>query len=505
MENRKLTDVVDKKILVDLLYSFSKVTGFMTKIVGSDGEILVDPVEDSEYCKTVRSAVECKVSNDIMTINTIKKGKADLYYCHMNIWHFAAPIIINNVHYGTIIGGQFITASPSIDRLKKHAASFNVPVASLEDRIKSLPLRSKHSALIAGEILHSIAVSIGKLCLKNQEFLSIFEAVKEFSSLDDKNDILNLILKLSMDFISADFGKVFLIGEDKKSLHLERVCDLGYIKKADMILPKWRNSAIPEEVLGGKEVIFGSIEAINKEQRSSVSSHKGSFICFPLVASGELCGVIQLESRNKREYTGYDVDILKILGAHGGMAVKNVEIQLIRENMIFLDDLTQIYNRRHLNLALAAEEKRSSRFKHKFAVMFMDVDNFKIINDRYGHKCGDAVLIGISRRIKAIIRSVNIFGRYGGEEFMLILPECGLKNAEKIAKRLIISINREPFISLGNKIHATISIGIALFPLHASNKDAIVHQADMAMYMAKSRGKNQSFTFSEDMHKKLGD
>jgi len=488
MKSKKLTDIVDKLMLFNLLGSFSKVTGLMTKIVGPDGEILVPSIEDSSYCKAVRDAVGCKVSYDKMTKSALKKGKSSLYYCHLNIWHFAAPILINNVHYGTIIGGQFLSESPRMERIEKHASAFEMSARTLQKKINTLPKHTKHSAMLAGEVLHSIATSIAKLCLKNQEFISIFEASKEFYSLEDKSEIIHLILKLSCEFIKADTGKVFLLDEHEKVL---KPFIRGSKPKASEANSD--ETSLAELAMRQGSVIWGKpdIRPYSEYKKTALSHKTKSFICVPLHAGKDMCGVLQLEHNKQREYNTYERDILQILGSHGGIAVKNANILSIQHDLIFCDELTKIYNRRYLNNELKKEVQRSNRYRRKFALIFIDIDNFKQINDTYGHKYGDCVLFKLAQRINSTIRDVNVFGRYGGEEFLLIVPECNIKSAEKIAERLLKEVRKTGFEAMDTVIDLTISIGIAVFPIHATNDEDLLHAADLAMYQAKNTGKDR--------------
>lgn len=497
MNHKKITDIIEKETLVDLLRSFSNVTGFMTKIVGPEGELLIPPVEVSDYCKMVRGAVECKISNNEMTQKALETGKAELYYCHLNIWHFAAPIVLNDVHYGTIIGGQFLIEEPCMDRVKSHADEFNIPFSVLENKIKAVPYGVKRTAMLAGEVLHSIASSIGKLCLENQKFLSIFDASKAFSSMEDKGKIMDLVMDLSCVFGKADFGKVFLW--DGKKLNLERIFYNGKSQKCANPKCSHANTFLPKSVLEKKDIIYGCKG--NKgysKYKVSLSEETETFISFPLTAGQNVCGVIQLEHKAKKIYTSYEQDILRILGAHGGLAVRNVENISSQHDLIYFDGLTNIYNRRYLDDALKNEIKRSSRHKREFAVMFMDIDNFKSVNDNYGHKQGDEVLMEFTRRVKSRIRDVNIFGRYGGEEFVLIIPECTLKDAKRIACRILKKIRQPSFKTMDALIPVTASIGISLFPKHCVNPEDLLHMADVAMYTAKKLGKDRYAVFAEE-------
>jgi len=189
----------------------------------------------------------------------------------------------------------------------------------------------------------------------------------------------------------------------------------------------------------------------------------------------------------KRQLTkdGADIDLLSIVNAH--------------------DPLTNALNKIEIHRRIGQEFDRANRNAHCVALLEMDIDHFKLINDRYGHQAGDDVLIGLVRSTNALLRSMDSLGRIGGEEFLILLPETNLNQAKGVAERLRISVSNTPYLSLDNQpIKITISIGIAIFdPTLQSYKDKnslvrqSIHEADMAMYQAKEAGRNQVAIWGE--------
>lgn len=156
-----------------------------------------------------------------------------------------------------------------------------------------------------------------------------------------------------------------------------------------------------------------------------------------------------------------------------------------------LDPLTQIANRRALLEALDKELRRSRRYHRRLALLFLDVDHFKTINDEHGHAFGDRVLRHLTGATAALIRLADIFGRYGGEEFVIGLVECDEPMAEEVAERIRQTIARTAFEWDGHRAHITVSIGVALSTPEMATLDALIEQADRALYRAKTRGRNR--------------
>jgi diguanylate cyclase len=156
-----------------------------------------------------------------------------------------------------------------------------------------------------------------------------------------------------------------------------------------------------------------------------------------------------------------------------------------------LDPLTQVNNRRSLMELLERELRRCRRYHHPFTVLFMDVDHFKTINDRYGHAAGDTVLQRIVQAAGRLTRPPDIMGRYGGEEFAIGLVECAVTDARLIAERIRAAIAQSVFSLEGQPIAVTVSIGIAALTPEIDHVDMLINCADRALYEAKSCGRNR--------------
>lgn len=156
------------------------------------------------------------------------------------------------------------------------------------------------------------------------------------------------------------------------------------------------------------------------------------------------------------------------------------------------DPLTGILNHAEILKVLEQELNRAERQHSKLAVIMGDLDHFKKVNDSYGHVAGDAVLVEVARRMQNVIRTYDTLGRYGGEEFLLVLPGCTAEEAELIARRILMSIGEEAVEFQEHKIFVTISLGLTLYKSdqHTTLID-IVQAADSALYLAKQNGRNR--------------
>lgn len=161
-----------------------------------------------------------------------------------------------------------------------------------------------------------------------------------------------------------------------------------------------------------------------------------------------------------------------------------------------IDGLTQVYNRKHWEECLEQEFSRARRHHHKLSLIMFDLDHFKLLNDTYGHQGGDKVLIDIASNITSVLRLGDIFGRYGGEEFAVILPETDINGAAELAGRILTSVNQKNIEFEQNSITTTVSIGVAELNVDDTRYENLISHADIALYKAKSAGRNR-FCISE--------
>jgi diguanylate cyclase (GGDEF)-like protein len=162
------------------------------------------------------------------------------------------------------------------------------------------------------------------------------------------------------------------------------------------------------------------------------------------------------------------------------------------------DSLTPVNNRRALMEALALEFQRSRRYHHPFALLFLDVDHFKKINDRHGHVFGDHVLLHVVQLTGGIIRPPDIIGRYGGEEFVIGLVECDQADALQIAERIRLKIAQDQFAWEHRATAVTVSIGVVMLSPEIDQVETLIARADQAMYHAKRSGRNRVELYNEE-------
>jgi diguanylate cyclase (GGDEF)-like protein len=199
-----------------------------------------------------------------------------------------------------------------------------------------------------------------------------------------------------------------------------------------------------------------------------------------------------------RAFEPHEVELAGLVIGHTAVSLRNAERYHRARERAFVDDVTEIYNARYLLEAMDREIRRAERYGSELSVLFLDLDRFKLVNDRHGHLVGSEALRQLSRLLGQCVRQVDTLARYGGDEFTILLVDTGEQGGLEVAERIRKSVARHPFeAGPGQTLSLTCSIGIATHPAHGRNRETLLDAADKAMYRAKSLGRNRVCSASE--------
>lgn len=205
----------------------------------------------------------------------------------------------------------------------------------------------------------------------------------------------------------------------------------------------------------------------------------------PLLSEKKLVGILAMENLPKE-----DLERFTILAIQFALEIKKVLLYETVERLAITDSLTGLYVRRYFSERLGEEAQRSKRYKLKFALIMIDIDNFKNCNDTYGHLVGDVILRDMARIMRENTRQIDIIARYGGEEFSIVLPETAVEGAVLAAERIRKKIEEHEFRAYDEKLKITVSAGVSVYPADAQDAKTLIDKADAALYAAKKSGKN---------------
>jgi len=211
-----------------------------------------------------------------------------------------------------------------------------------------------------------------------------------------------------------------------------------------------------------------------------------SIVAAPLHGSSGPLGVLSMARFQGAAFGERDLDLVQLLGE---MAAPHLDVARLAV-LSNTDDLTLLYNRRYVNDVLPREMDRARRYGHDLSVLMLDLDHFKKVNDTHGHEIGDQILRGLGDRLRAFGRFADVPSRWGGEEFLVVLPETGASRAREVAERLRRGAGEQPYRTDAGPVRVTLSIGVASLQA-GDDPTSLVRRADEALYRAKRAGRNR--------------
>jgi diguanylate cyclase (GGDEF)-like protein len=241
----------------------------------------------------------------------------------------------------------------------------------------------------------------------------------------------------------------------------------------------------------------GRMHVVNDVEHALLCNHlksqiHGAFICIPMMAQGEMLGSVILHTSTELQVQDeFEIQLFTTFVEQTSLAVSNLQLRETLRNQAIRDPLTDLFNRRYAEETLNRELRRAVRNNAPVGILIIDVDHFKSFNDNFGHESGDAVLVGLAKVMKSQIRGGDVASRFGGEEFLMILPDTALQDCAKRAEQLRSLIKDLRIQYVGQSLPPiTVSIGIAEFPTNGYNAEAVIRAADNALYRAKNSGRD---------------
>jgi diguanylate cyclase (GGDEF)-like protein len=322
-----------------------------------------------------------------------------------------------------------------------------------------------------------------KIAREAKETAILYEVSQSFISSLDFDQLLTNILKRLIDTFGYLNLAIFLIDEDRQELRLRSY--INYPASIREMRLKIGENGITGHVAATKKSHYAP--DVNKDPNYIRGVKEAqSEVCFPLMIGDRIIGVIDVESPELNGFAPDNINLLSTLSAQIAIALENSRLFEEAKILSLTDPLTILPNRRSFEMAIDNEIKRSERYHRSFSVIMVDFDNFKIYNDKFGHPAGDGILHRFAQLMKESIRDVDFLGRYGGDEFVAILPETEAIFAGEVADRM-----RKRIAGQALDPPVTISVGIATFPQDSKDKNDLIRLADQACYESKQLGGNR--------------
>jgi diguanylate cyclase (GGDEF)-like protein len=322
----------------------------------------------------------------------------------------------------------------------------------------------------------------------SQELTIFHDVAKALTSSLNLDSILQTIMEKMAEYFRPDTWSLLMVDEEKDELYFAIA-----VGAASDVLTKARLK-VGEGLAGwvarhGQPLIVPDVKAdprFSSRLDELTQLKTQSVICVPLRSKHRVLGVIQLVNANVG-LSEQEMFFLQALSDYAAIAIENARsVEKIQE-LTITDDCTGLFNARHLYKTLETEVYRSARFGYQFSVIFIDLDHFKQVNDTHGHLVGSRLLAEIGYLIKAQLRLIDFAFRYGGDEFVVLLPQTSKDQAVVVARRLQDSLRTGTFCTeQGLNLPVRASMGLATFPHDAQTPHDIIRQADEMMYVVKN-------------------
>ncbi|MBN1282243.1 MAG: diguanylate cyclase [Proteobacteria bacterium] len=402
--------------------------------------------------------------------------------------------------------GDFLIRAPvaAEDEIGDLSRSFNRMLTRITD-LSAQNIQSEQDHIMAAEQerLRRSLEEKGAIIERTNRMLEQF--VKDLSLIYEIGQEVNSIIDLDRLYatIAATLRKHLKVNEfalmvfDEKAEELQIKAAFGFKNPeavAGMVFRKGEGiSGLAAQ--SGKKIY---IKDTSREDR--FLNYKGerpdepsSFLSLPLIYKDEVLGVINFGRRGVSSFTYQDVQMLSLTAGQISLAIANARLYTRTRELTVKDELTGINNRRHFQNMLQMEWKRAIRFHRPLSLIMVDVDFFKDYNDTFGHLQGDQVLRQIGGVLRRNLREVDTVARFGGEEFVLLLPDTDKRGAIAVAEKVRLLVEGHRFATPEHKEtrSITISAGIATYPDDVEEMDDLIDHADIALYRAKENGRNR--------------
>lgn len=483
------SDLVDIPKLQGLLESFSQVIGIANAVVDVDGKVIAHAGWQDACTEFHRAHPEswrrCVESDTSLAERMTQGAPYAVYECLNGLVDTASPIMVEGQHVANVFTGQFLTQPPDLDFFRRQAQQFGFDETKYLEAIARVPVMPRERVEIITQLYARLAATLadsGMARLRQKQATDglrrlnaeLEERVAERTrTLADSEERLRLALGAARQGwfdVNAQTGEAVLAPEFARLLGYDPA-------EFRTSVQNWMDNIHPDD----RAATFAAYQAALKTSLTSDMVYRRQTRAGDWIWIESVCKVIDWDRDGKP---------LRLIGVHMDISERKQMEEKIR-NLAYIDPLTNLPNRRLLLDRLAQALSRAKRYGLSLAIMFLDLDNFKQINDTLGHDVGDDLLKEVAVRLNGCVRTGDTVSRSGGDEFIIVLSEIADPgDAAVVADKIIKAIN-VPVQFAGNTLNISTSIGIAVYPINGGD-DALelMKKADKSMYAAKKAGGN---------------
>jgi len=466
----ELKELINLELWAQIQNKFAEVIGLPIVTMDSKGNEIVVSKKRPLFCEMIRKkkselCTKCKLK---YSKYIEKEGKSIVfYYCHAGLLNIIVPIHIEEKQVGVVICDS-INKKNNTALAARVGKELGVNPLDLVESLKKMKIQNRDDIVIYGTFLHTLSNTIPKVVrekYKDEKKISELKQLQNIGQTLSSGLELNPIINFVIDFFDKNIKtKTSIILQAEENGKKRK-----YSALKDAKITEEENSVFDE-------IIAKNTHVIKKKENESL-------LAVPLKAKNRIIGAINLTSS---ENIGNKIDFVSIIADQTALAITNaMQYEEIKE-LAITDKLTNVFNRRELMNRIDAEMQRAKMMLYPISLLMLDLDEFSDYNNTYGHPEGDVLLSAVAAVMKNSVREIDTVGRYGGEEFTIILPRTSPDDAAAIAEKIRAGVE-----AIRAKRKVTVSIGIANCLDPGVEKNELIKVADDALYEAKKTGKNK--------------
>jgi diguanylate cyclase (GGDEF)-like protein len=395
---------------------------------------------------------------------------------------------INSMPYPLVVISSQGDEKKAVESLKAGALDYVVKSPQFFIELPQVVLRAMREWQYLIERKHLIASERKQYALA-QALINSAAVLNSTLSLDE---VFLRILKNLESFITYDIAIISLIDgvcTQVKSFHKNNA-DI-HVDMEPIRIDQYINYLTI--LNSGQPLLINDVNLFTGWQKRKTYEWVRSYIGIPLTRRDQVIGFLNLYSAKQDVFFEDDLPSLSVFANQASIAIENAKLYSEIEQLSIRDELTHVLNRRGLMIRGQQEIERANRYQHPLSIVFLDVDQFKQFNDKYGYEIGDKVLQALADCLRNNLRDVDIIARFGGDEFVLLLPETNINSALEIAKRIQANLKSFEIKVNEETVYATISTGICQHSPNENDLSGLVNCGGKALHLAKSAGKNQTW------------
>ncbi|HEY5583921.1 MAG TPA: sensor domain-containing diguanylate cyclase [Ruminiclostridium sp.] len=401
-----------------------------------------------------------------------------LYVCFQMIWFYI--ILITTINISTKLYKGNVNNEKENERLVIELGEKYEQLETARNEIKN-----QYDKLINSnqKLEHT------NRCLTSSiaEFYTLQQISEAIGSIFDTNELLKFVNDVFLGVMGVNYSTIVLFDPNGNRLQVQFT---NIKNKEDLaILSDNVNCKILINILENEKPILENM--VDHDKYDFIKTRNvGSFICIPLSSKSRKFGLTLIEHKNNNTFNDDNLRLLTTIGKQVSMAIENAELYANLQEMATIDGLTGVFNRVYFHQKYESEFNMARELGYDLSLVILDIDLFKKFNDTYGHMFGDIVLKSVAQTVKNNLRGTDTIARFGGEEFVLILPRTSIQEAFEKVELLRHKIANNVVYDNGISASVTASFGIACFRETSKNQIELIRDADNALYKAKSFGRN---------------